>query len=72
MRYKGPLTLALLLSSLPTIGQQKINFTVIDGKKYGASDFLVDGEVENWRPDNSPFGFSGVRHVSWPGTRIDR
>lgn len=38
----------------------------------GASDFLVDGEVENWRPDNSPFGFSGVRHVSWPGTRIDR
>ena len=23
----------------------------------GASDFLVDGEVENWRPDNSPFGF---------------
>ena len=39
---------------------------------YGASDFLVDGEVENWRPDNSPFGFSGVRHVSWPGTRIDR
>lgn len=41
-------------------------------QKIGASDFLVDGEVENWRPDNSPFGFSGVRHVSWPGTRIDR
>ena len=38
MRYKGPLTLALLLSSLPTIGQQKINFTVIDGEKYQGQD----------------------------------
>ena len=34
MRYKGLLTLALLLSSLPSIGQEKITFTVIDGKKY--------------------------------------
>ncbi len=35
------------------------------GLKKGASDFLVDGEVESWRPDNSPFGFSGGQRVSW-------
>ncbi len=34
MRYKGLLALALLLSSLSSNGQQKITFTVIDGKKY--------------------------------------
>ena len=34
MRYVGLLTLALLVGNAPAIGQQKINFVVIDGKKY--------------------------------------
>lgn len=34
MRYTGVLTLALLLGNVPAIGQQKINFVVIDGRKY--------------------------------------
>ena len=34
------------------------------GKK-GASDFPVDGEHGNSRPDRSPFGFSGVRRRSF-------
>jgi len=31
----------------------------------GASDFLVDGEVESWRPDSSSFGFSCGQRFSW-------
>lgn len=31
----------------------------------GASDFPVDGEHGNSRPDRSPFGFSGVRRRSF-------
>lgn len=35
------------------------------GKIFGASDFPVDGEHGNSRPDRSPFGFSGVRRRSF-------
>ncbi len=38
MRTKGLLPLALLLSSLPSIGQEKTTFTVIDGKKYQGAE----------------------------------
>ena len=34
-------------------------------KPNGASDFPVDGEHGNSRPDRSPFGFSGVRRRSF-------
>lgn len=45
-------------------GEKSVTFVIPatpTTKKKGASDFLVDGQDENGRPDSSPFGFSGVR-----------
>ena len=37
----------------------------LSSDNFGASDFPVDGEHGNSRPDRSPFGFSGVRRRSF-------